>query len=583
MNYKVKKLFTNWRILLLIIFLVFSLVSIHPSFGEKGLSIRSVVRNSSAELAGIESPNPAASPLSKEQIIAINNIQITSLEEYEELIEDLQPNQRLTFETNKAAYIIVVKPITRTVTLNETETILVNETIEVNETINGTTTTVSKIVTKSIIQPKTETIVLGVEDIGLSLSKTPSTNIRKGLDLQGGTRVLLQPAEPVSKETMDILMANMAQRLNVFGLSDVLIHSAGDLSGNQFIVVEIAGANEDEVKDLLSKQGKFESKILNETVFKGGDDITYVCRSADCSGIDPNSGCGPIGDGSWTCRFRFSISLSPGAAQRQADATDKLDVVTIDDTGNPLPRDAHYLSDKIYLYLDDQPVDELNIGSELKGRAVTEISITGAGLGATENLAATNALDNMKRLQTILITGSLPVKLNIVKSDSISPLLGPEFVSNALLIGILAILTVSIILLLRYRRLKISLPVLITMLSEVILLLGFASLIGWNLDLAAIAGIIIVIGTSVDHQIIIIDETLQKEGQFQNWKSKLKNAFFIIFGAYFTTLFAMIPLLFAGAGLVKGFALTTIAGVTIGVLVSRPAFAAMIEILLQDE
>ncbi len=43
----------------------------------------------------------------------------------------------------------------------------------------------------------------------------------------------------------------------------------------------------------------------------------------------------------------------------------------------------------------------------------------------------------------------------------------------------------------------------------------------------------------------------------------------------------MIPLLFAGAGLLKGFALTTIVGATMGVFISRPAFAEVIEILLK--
>jgi len=44
----------------------------------------------------------------------------------------------------------------------------------------------------------------------------------------------------------------------------------------------------------------------------------------------------------------------------------------------------------------------------------------------------------------------------------------------------------------------------------------------------------------------------------------------------------MIPLLSAGAGLLKGFALTTIAGVSFGVFVTRPAFAAMVEVLFKE-
>ena len=60
----------------------------------------------------------------------------------------------------------------------------------------------------------------------------------------------------------------MKERLNVYGLSDLVVRDANDLVGNQYIVVEIAGATEDEIKDLLAKQGKFEAKIGNATVFR---------------------------------------------------------------------------------------------------------------------------------------------------------------------------------------------------------------------------------------------------------------------------------------------------------------------------
>jgi preprotein translocase subunit SecD len=43
----------------------------------------------------------------------------------------------------------------------------------------------------------------------------------------------------------------------------------------------------------------------------------------------------------------------------------------------------------------------------------------------------------MKKLQTIMITGSLPFKLEIVKIDKISPLLGEHFVKAILLGGFL--------------------------------------------------------------------------------------------------------------------------------------------------
>ena len=189
----------------------------------------------------------------------------------------------------------------------------------------------------------------------------------------------------------------------------------------------------------------------------------------------------------------------------------------------------------------------------------------------------------MKKLQTILITGSLPVKLEIVKTDSISSVLGEEFIRSAILMGLLAIAVVGIIVFIRYRKLQVVVPMLCTTFVEVILLLGIASIIGWNLDLAAIAGLIIVVGTGIDHQIVITDETLRGEiSQIFDWKKRIKNAFFIIMAAYLTTVVAMLPLLRAGAGLLKGFALTTIIGVSIGVFITRPAYASVIEILMKD-
>ena len=123
-----------------------------------------------------------------------------------------------------------------------------------------------------------------------------------------------------------------------------------------------------------------------------------------------------------------------------------------------------------------------------------------------------------------------------------------------------------------------------TMIAEALLLLGVAALVGWNLDIAAVAGILVSIGTGVNDQIVITDEVLKGEGTsdlLYNWKQKLKRAFFIIMAAYFTALVSMIPLLFAGAGLLKGFAFTTIIGISAGVFITRPAYGAAIEVLLK--
>ncbi|MBU1111189.1 MAG: hypothetical protein ABIG93_04155 [archaeon] len=527
-----KPLLKNFRVILLVIFLIFALVtifSLSPSnwFAE-GAAIRTVETNSSASLAGIQNPTSHDSPLQRERIIAINGAEISNVEDYYLKVSQLKENRTVRIETNEATYSLVAQ---------------VDENSEV--------------------------------DLGLKVEDVAKTNLRKGLDLAGGTRVLLQPAEEVSKDDMELIKSNLEERLNVYGLSDMIISTASDLSGNDFILIEIAGATESEVRDLLSKQGKFEAKIGNDTVFYSGDqDITYVCRSAECSGINPSVGCGKYGDG-YVCQFFFSISLSQEAAQRQADLTNNLEVIS-DDNGDK------YLSESLTLMLDDQEVDSLRIGADLKGRATTNIQISGSGAGTTEQEAVTNSLEEMKKLQTIISTGSLPVSLDIVKMDTISPTLGEEFLNNLYLVALIAIIAVVAVVLVRYRNLKVVLPIAFTIIAELILILGFAALVSWNLDLASLAGIIIVIGTAVDHLIIITDETIKGE-KIHNIKQRIKNAMFIVFGAYLTTTAGMIPLWFAGAGLLKGFAFTTVVGISFGVLVARPAYAAIIEVLLKDK
>lgn len=574
---KAMRILKDVRVIIFLVSLILGLFMLHPAPLSEGVVIRSVARNSSAEIAGISGPLPTAPPTSKERIVQMNSIPIKGLEDYYSFLGTVSPNITILIKTTERTYRVELGDLTREEVLNETvtKTILVEETAE--EEVDGELVNITRNVSQTVEVPKTKKVPITAEEaLGLRVDNAPRSNIRLGLDLQGGTRVLLQPEEKMTQDTLATLLDNMKERLNVYGLSDVVVRSASDLSGNRYIVVEIAGVNEDEVKNLLAKQGKFEATVGNETVFKGGNDITYVCRTTECAGIDPRRGCGQTSDGGWGCQFYFQITLSPDAAQRQADATRDLEVIR-DESGEG------YLSEDLNLILDDQAVSSLKIAEGLKGSASTDISIQGSGVGQTRDAAILSALANMKRLQTVLITGSLPVRLTIVKTDTISPALGRAFLRSTLIMGVFSILAVAVIILLRYRKPILVIPILLVNWAEIYLLLAIASLIGWNLDVASIAGIIIMIGTGVNDQIVITDETMHGgKVEKYDWKDRLKKAFFIVFAAYFTTVGSMVPLLFAGAGLLKGFAVTTILGITVGVLITRPAYANIIEIILEE-
>jgi preprotein translocase subunit SecD len=509
----------NWKIWLLIIALIASLIAIFPMNFQKGAEIVSVNQNSTAYEQGLRSGDI---------IISVDGKTISSVENYNDIINSKLPskeNIKLTITTTKNEFILFSKE---------------------------------------------------VPDI--SIKNIEKTRLKTGLDLSGGARALVSSEKDLSSSEINDLIAVTDQRLNVYGLKDIQIRPVSDLSGKNFMLIEIAGSTPKELENLIAQQGKFEAKIGNETVFSGGDkDITYVARTGEQAGI---YSCQQVQQGQEYCSFRFSISLSEAAAKKHAEITNKLGI----NSSNP-----EYLDKKLDLFLDEKLVESLFIGKDLKGSSTTQIAISGSGSGTTRQEAYENAQKDMKQLQTVLITGSLPFKLKIEKLDSISPLLGKEFINNILLAGVSAIIAVGIIILIRYRKIGLSLSVLLTCVSEIIIILGVSALFKRNLDLPSIAGIIAAIGTGVDAQIIILDES--KLSEIISLKEKIKRALFIIFGSYATNVASLLPLTgalsflgigAAGAGMLRGFAITTILGVSIGVFITRPAFSEIVKMILKD-
>ena len=569
------------RVWVLIVFLFLALLVIDPSPISTGIEIRSIDSNSPAFAEGIK---PG------EKILEINGVKINELIDFKTETDKLIPlSQEVEITTSEGitkyeivssigfkvdSNLTIIAADSENPLENGLKLLKINN--EVVEDVEGFNRIISKLITKNKFILKTnkaDYAFLTAGDHGITARKAKTSNIEKGLELQGGTRVMLKPIseEPVSAEDINNIIDVMHKRMNIYGLADIKIRPAKDLDGTRFVLIEIAGATREEVKELISKQGVFEAKIGEETVFEGGKkDIPYVCRDdGSCAVIES---CNTQSPEVAYCNFRFAITLSADAAKKHAEITDKLEI-------NYSGTNA-YLSKPLDLYLDGKLVDTLLISESLKGEETTQISISGSGNGATEEIAYNDAIAGMNNLQTVLITGSLPHKLEIVKMDTISPMMGKAFIKNAFLAGFLALFVVGIVVYIRYRKFKIILPMAFTSVSEVILILGFAALFKWNLDLAAIAGIIAAVGTGIDDQIIIADEVLKQRIRVLNWKEKIKRAFFIIFSAYATTVVAMLPLMFAGAGLLKQFAITTIAGVTIGVLITRPAFASIVEKLL---
>ena len=320
------------------------------------------------------------------------------------------------------------------------------------------------------------------------------------------------------------------------------------------VIVEMAGKTPEEVERLIGNPGIFEAKIDNKTVLTGSD-----VASVEAPVVGET--------GEWQVPF----TLTTDGAKKFAELAKG--------------KGGH----EVVMYLDGKQIDDHPpaLADELaSGEAVAEVQVTG---GADD---VETAKSESNTVFTVLKTGSLPVKIHTVGSNTVSPELGQQFAQGALIAGLLAILGISGVVFLRYRRAFLAVPILITTLSEIIIILGIASIIHWNIDLAAIAGLIASVGTGVDDQIIITDEVLHHDDENTRHRRtrtqmNVKNALFIIFASAGTLIAAMLPLAYvgfargsSGIGTIAGFAFTTIIGVLIGVFITRPAYAKFIEIFV---
>lgn len=488
-------------------------------------------------------------------------------------------------------------------------------------------------------------------DLGFDVEEEKVETLQLGIDIEGGTRVLLRPSERITKEQMTETVRTLEDRINFYGLTEVKVNTLG----SDIIQIEMAGATGDDVREFLAKQGRFaaklsytvrmvdgegEFKVGNRThrlevdgerlVFEGsgyapnetllvdgesfrlldfnnvtalfyvdlfeGEDITNVLTDSQNSGIQP------VGDGFY--EFSFGIQVSRDGADRFAKLTKGQPVTRVSGTDR-------YIESRMLLFLDDALITDLNIGSTIAGQSITRAIITGTEAGFEE------ASKEKLRLESTLRSGKLPVRVEIEKVDTITQTAGKDLINSTIYVAMASVIAVGAIVTYRYRDYKIVVPMVLISLGEIVIVLGMATsqtlaaavigiavLIGlwkkevagvvgwvtlvvmlmvastitiatWTIDIPVIAGLIAILGTGVNQMIIMTDQLFREKGK--TLAERHRSAMHIIWSSAAIVVFAMIPLILGGIGALKGFAIATIVGVFVGILVTRPAYAAIIE------
>ena len=558
---KIIDMFLNARIWVLIIFIIMSFVSINPQFNKDGVVINGVIPGSAADDAGIEF-NSNYNPTKFEQILYLNDKKINNVDDYYNFLKTLSVGDEFKLITNKNEDGIIIKipkkkNIVNNISLNYSNLNITNLNIsDLNANNDVNFTKINKNNNKNI----------SIKDlIGLSVIKKSNSNIRLGIELEGGSRLILQPIDNISDEDFDMLILNLQNRLDVYGASGTKVNKLEDAFSNEkFVIVESISSNKNDIFELISRQGKFEASIGNETVFTG-DNVLQVFKDPQHSRF---AGCSENEKKEWICRYEFLIEIDSNSVNKMFNITSHLNVV-----------DTH-LSKKLAFHLDGQQITELSIASTFKTSKVTNPQISVSGdYKKTRQKALDSAKKEVKFLQTILSTQSLPSELKVLQSYSISSSQGKELLSNASIVALISLLLVTSLVAIRYRHLFVFIAIGIALVSEVFIVFGIAAFMKLSIDLVAIGGLIAAIGTGVDDQIIITDEYFRDKNKNLSSKKKIKNALYIIMISYFTTVAAMIPLNFAGLKILQGFAFMIIIGVSVGVFITRPAYATMLRII----
>ena len=195
------------------------------------------------------------------------------------------------------------------------------------------------------------------------------------------------------------------------------------------------------------------------------------------------------------------------------------------------------------------------LDNEAISAPVIRDSITGGQGTISGNFTFQTATD----LALLLRSGALPAPLSIVEERTVGPDLGQDSIDAGILSLLIGFALVIVFMIIKYRF--FGLIANISLISNLLMLIGFLTLLEATLTLPGIAGIILTVGMAVDANVLIferIKEELNKNigNNIQAFDLGFRKSVVTILDANITTLIASIILFIFGSGPVKGFAVT---------------------------
>jgi preprotein translocase subunit SecD len=357
-----------------------------------------------------------------------------------------------------------------------------------------------------------------------------SNSVRQGLDLQGGTHVVLQavdtPEFKVDDDAVNRSVKIIERRVNELGLTEPVIQR----QGKDRIIVELPGVKDPEKAiGMLGRTALLEFKDMSGKTVMTGSDL----KDAKAQIAQNNQAV-------------VSMEFTSDGGKKFADIT------------------ARNVGKQISIALD--------------GEILTSPVVQEAITGGHAQITGSRNMEDAEHLAILLRSGSLPVKLEILENRTVGPTLGQDSKEKSVKAFTIGVIGVFAFMLIFYRLSGVVAD--IALLLYVMLLLLIMKYLNATLTLPGIAGIILSIGMAVDGNVLIFEhfkeEVLHGKGLRNAMESGFSRALITILDSNITTLIACAVLFYLGTGPIRGFAVT----LALGVLLSMFSAVTVTKFLL---
>jgi protein-export membrane protein SecD len=414
-------------------------------------------------------------------------------------------------------------------------------------------------------------------------SETPRdlSEFKLGLDLQGGTQVLLEAdlaeGQTVDEGAMSAAKIIVENRVNGLGVSEAIVQA----QGTNRLIVELPGVdNPDQAVETLRSTGQLEFVDPAGASLSQDMIINTTNRPTVADELLAEVMAGNAEPANIPYPGQVFQTVMTGDVLRNAIATQGQFgewLITFELTGAG--------SDQFYEYTRTHIGQPLAI--VLDGRVLSAPTIN-AAIRDTGSISGLFTQEEAESLAVQMRYGALPVPLKVVDIHTIGASLGQDSVESSLRAGLLGIAAVLLFMLMMYR-----LPGLLAdfaLVIYVIFNLAIYKLLPVTLTLPGIAGFILSVGMATDANILIFERMKEELRNGRSLRlaveSGFSRAWLAIRDGNLSTLISCAVLYWFGntfgASVVKGFALTLAIGVLLSMFTAVTISRTFMRVILSS-